>query len=211
MTTSNFVECVETGGKRDQLILALCDAARTFDEARNQHDRLWSMHEYLDVVLQILQLFPVTLPMLAPHNALSQALATQATGSPHPLLATVTVKSRPPISPARLVDRVVTVLASEIFHRGGMKRGVADKASAQLVNALGVEGAPNRKLTPKTVTNWRSDAGRTGDNAEVGQICAQHLNELPLKLTPDDAAKVAKAFAVSFLATRYQTQDSAEG
>jgi len=169
------------------------------------------MHEYLDVVLQILQLFPITLPMLAPHNALSQALATQASGSPHPLLAKVKVKNRPPISPARLVDRVVTVLASEIFHRGGLNRGAADKAASQLVNALGVEGAPNKKLTPSTVTNWRSDAGRTGDNPEVGQICDHHLNEFPLKLTPEDAAKAAKAFAVSFLATRYQTQDSAEG
>ncbi|GGE08130.1 hypothetical protein GCM10011529_13190 [Polymorphobacter glacialis] len=194
-----------------KLIANLSDAAATFSAARTQHDRLWSLHEYLDTVLDLLRLLPVTLPMQAPHNALSQAIAAQAGGSPHPLLATAAVQTRPKTSPARLVEQVSAVLASKILHRGGLKPGKADNAAAKLVSDLGVEGLPNKRVTQTTVTRWRSQAGKHGDNPEVGQICAYHLNELPEKLTPDLAAKAAKEFAVSFLATRYQVQDSAEG
>lgn len=194
-----------------KLIATLADAAATFSASRTQHDRLWSLHEYLDAVLELLQLFPVTLDILAPQNALSQAIATQAGGSPHPLLATAIAKQRPKASPVRLLEQVVAVLSSEILHRGGLKRGEADKAAAKLVSDLGVEGLPNKRVSAATITRWRSDAGMHGDTPDVGKICAQHLDELPEALTPEDAAKVARAYAESFLATRYQVQDSAEG
>lgn len=194
-----------------QLILALGDAAATFGTAATQHDRLWSLHEYLDVVLELLRLFPVSRPMLAPHNALSQALATQAGGSPHPLLATAVFKQRPQVSPVRLVEQTAAVLASKILHRGGLKAGEADRAAAKLISDLGVEGLPGQRVAPKTVTNWRSQAGKHGDTSEVGMICAFYLNKLPNTLMPEQAAQAAKDFAISFLATRYQVQDSAEG
>lgn len=190
---------------------ALEISARTFAEAKTQRERLWALFEYMDAVLGLLETFPVTLPMLAPHNALSQALATMADGGPHPLLAKAERATRPVISPARIVDRVVAVLASELFHRGGMQPGQADAASAKLVSSLGVEGAPNKRLSAKTVTKWRSHAGKTGDHPEVGAICSEHLKDIPLKLSPASAAEAARAFAVSFLATRYQIEDSPEG
>ena len=192
-----------------RLLLALADAANTFAIAKNQHERLWSMYEYLEVVLELLERLPVTLPMLAPHNALNQALATHAGGSPHPLLAPVKLDSRPAASPARLVDHVVAIVAAEVFYRGGMKRGEAARTTAHMLTGLGVEGAKNRRLTQATVTNWRSAAGKNGSNADVGKICDRYLADLPAEIDTKLAATIAKDMAIKVLAVRYQAQDSA--
>jgi hypothetical protein len=157
-----------------KLIAVLADAATTFDSAKTQHDRLWSLHEYLDAVLELLQSLPVSLDMLTPQNALSQAIATLAGGSPHPLLAKAKVGQRPKTSPTRLLEKVVAVLASEILHRGGLLAGDADKAAAKLVSDLGVEGLPRKRVSPKTITEWRCSATikvRERVNQDENPVC----------------------------------------
>lgn len=195
-----------SGDGSGRLFDALESLTRAFCAARDQGALLWTISEYLFTLRRILKPDADTAPLLRPLEQLAQAFAEQALGARHPLLEPIGRAGSIGSLPSDFVDQIVGVLASEMFHRAGMRRKAADDKSAQLLSSLGVKGKANHgeagDLKGRTVADWRSNSGQFGEAKLVGDHCATILSVTPQKISEAEALEIATAYARSYLAVR---------